>query len=106
MLFFAAKNTTGGGACVLKIRYWRKKRGWSLKALQEKTQIPFQTLSQYERGKADPPTQRLVCIAEALGIPVGALFPRRRQRLAGFGRRPHVVRQPLTRAEETSACQE
>ena len=92
---------------MLKIRYWRKKRGWSLKALQDKTQIPFQTLSQYERGTADPPTQRLVCIAEALEIPVGALFPRRRrgQRPAGFGRRPHLVRRQPTPEEEIIACQ-
>lgn len=92
---------------MLKIRYWRKKRGWSLKKLQMLTQIPFQTLSQYERGTADPPTQRLVIIAEALEIPVGSLFPRRRrgQRAGGFGRRPHLVRQTPTQEEETIACQ-
>jgi transcriptional regulator with XRE-family HTH domain len=92
---------------VLKIRYWRKKRGLALKALQAKTGIPYQTLSNYERGTADPPTERLVTIAEALEIPVGALFPRRRkgQRPAGFGRRPHLTRQRPTPHEEVMPCQ-
>lgn len=92
---------------MLKIRYWRKKRGLTLKVLQDKTGIPFQTLSNYERGTVDPPTERLLTIAEALDIAVGTLFPRRGkgQRPAGFGRRPHLKRQRPTRGEEVSACQ-
>lgn len=61
---------------MLRIRYWRTKRGLTLVQLQQLTNIPFQTLSLYERGKVDPPTYRLSAIARALNVSVTKILPR------------------------------
>jgi transcriptional regulator with XRE-family HTH domain len=60
---------------MLRIRYWRKRKGLSLKALSEKTGIPLKMLSKYELGTVDPPSSKLIPIAAGLGVPVGRLYP-------------------------------
>jgi transcriptional regulator with XRE-family HTH domain len=59
----------------LRIRYWRKQRGWTLKQLSARCGIPFQLLSDYEIGRIDPPSSKLQPIAQALGVQVGDFFP-------------------------------
>ena len=65
---------------MLRLRYWRLKRGLTLKELQALTYdvappgISYQQLSAYELGTASPSVQRLPILAEALGITVGQLF--------------------------------
>jgi serine-type D-Ala-D-Ala carboxypeptidase/endopeptidase len=73
---------------LLRIRYWRKVRGWTLKDLSTLTGIAFQTLSQYERGLTDPPSSKLLCLAQALGVEVGDLMPLDPPRLAKHDREP------------------
>lgn len=58
----------------LRIRYWRKLRGWTLKELSARCGIAFQLLSDYEIARIDPPSSKLEPIAEALGVQVGDLF--------------------------------
>lgn len=58
----------------LRIRYWRKQRGWTLKELSARCGIAFQLLSDYEIGRIDPPSSKLGLIAQALGVQVGDLF--------------------------------
>jgi serine-type D-Ala-D-Ala carboxypeptidase/endopeptidase len=76
---------------VLRIRYWRKVRGWTLKELSTYTGVAFQTLSQYERGMTDPPSSKLLCLAQALGVEVGDLMPLDPPRLAKHARQPEVI---------------
>lgn len=60
----------------LRIRYWRLKRGMTLKEVEKRSGISFQMLSAYERGEVDPPSSKLPRIAEALDVSVGQLFTR------------------------------
>ena len=58
----------------LRIRYWRKQRGWTLKELSARCGIAFQLLSDYEIGRIDAPSSKLGLIAQALGVQVGDFF--------------------------------
>lgn len=64
---------------MLRIRYWRLKRGLTLQQLDELTGIDYRLLSEYERGKVDPGASKLPAIATALGISVSQLYPRQRK---------------------------
>ncbi len=52
-----------------RIKAARKKRGMSQKELADKLGIPYQGISQYERGVRNPKTATLLRIAEALEVP-------------------------------------
>jgi transcriptional regulator with XRE-family HTH domain len=53
----------------------RKQQKLSLKALGEKTGLSLKLLSKYELGTVDPPSSKLRCIALALGVSIGTLYP-------------------------------
>lgn len=59
---------------MLRLRQVRKEQKLSLKALGEKTGLSLKLLSKYELGTVDPPSSKLLCIALALGVPIGTLY--------------------------------
>ncbi|WP_419214904.1 WO male-killing family protein Wmk [Wolbachia endosymbiont of Rhagoletis cingulata] len=61
-----------------KVRSWRLKRKCTLKDLVGKTGINYHTFLRYEQGTCGIPIERLKVIANALSIPIGNLFPRRK----------------------------
>ncbi|MFP3028768.1 MAG: helix-turn-helix domain-containing protein, partial [Wolbachia sp.] len=61
-----------------KVRSWRLKRGYTLKALADKTGIKYYTLLKYEQGVQGIPTEDLKRLADTFSIKAGALFPRRK----------------------------
>ena len=61
-----------------KVRSWRLKRGYTLKALADKTGINYYTLLKYEQGVQGIPTEDLKRLADAFSIKAGGLFPRRK----------------------------
>jgi transcriptional regulator with XRE-family HTH domain len=56
------------------IRSFREQRGWTLKELAEKAQLPFQTLSTYENGR-EPKINPARRVAKALKKPLDQVFP-------------------------------
>lgn len=52
----------------------RAKRGWTQATLAEAVGIDARSISRIERGSASASLPRLEAIADALGIPVDALF--------------------------------
>jgi len=64
-------KATGLGA---RVRELRKDRGLTLKALGHRAELSHPFLSQLERGLARPSVGSVERIAEALGVPVGALW--------------------------------
>ncbi|WP_264719191.1 WO male-killing family protein Wmk [Wolbachia endosymbiont (group A) of Lasioglossum morio] len=61
-----------------KIRSWRLKRGYTLKALADKTGIKYYTLLKYEQGVQGIPTKDIKRLADAFSTKAGTLFPRRK----------------------------
>ncbi len=60
------------------IRERRQEKGWTLRDLSSRLAISIASLSAIENDKAALDTQRLVLIADALGVRPDALFPRSR----------------------------
>ena len=52
----------------------RARRGWTQSALAEAVGIDARSISRIERGSASPSLPRLETIADALRVPVDALF--------------------------------
>jgi transcriptional regulator with XRE-family HTH domain len=67
---------------MLRIRALRKSQDLTLKQLAEKAGISLKLLSKYELGTVDPPSSKLVPIAEALGVSVGRLYSSPRKQTA------------------------
>ena len=57
-----------------RIRYYRKKKGYSMRQLQELTGIHHVSICRYETGKAMPSVKNLVRLSLALGCTVGELL--------------------------------
>ena len=58
-----------------KIREARKKLGLTQNALARRLGIPYQGISQYERGTRNPKLETLNRIADSLGVPLSQLLP-------------------------------
>jgi transcriptional regulator with XRE-family HTH domain len=72
----SVKDTAAGlGA---RVRELRHERGLTLKALGRRAGLSHPFLSQLERGLARPSVGSMERIAQALGVPVGALWAERR----------------------------
>ena len=54
---------------------WRKNKGIGQKALAELLGVDANTVSQWERGVANPRYDTLVLVCRVLHVPVSALFP-------------------------------
>lgn len=65
------RNTAQAG---LAIRAARLEKGLSLRELAARTGLPFSTLSKLENGKMGMTYDRLVLLAQALGVEIGKLF--------------------------------
>lgn len=56
------------------IRYWRKKRGYTMRKLAEASGVHHVSICKYETGKTVPSVRSLVRIASALGCSVEDLL--------------------------------
>lgn len=74
-----------------RIQEYRKKAGLNQEEFAEKMGVSRQAVSKWERDKAYPDLDRLVCICEILDVQVGELIygrvmsRRRRKRCPGMG---------------------
>lgn len=59
-----------------RLKYERKKHGWSQKYISEKTGIPSSNLSRYETGERKPDISTLVVLADFIGCSVDYLLGR------------------------------
>jgi repressor LexA len=57
-----------------KLRYYRKKLGWTLQELEEKSGIANPSISRYETGKVIPRRENLEKLAQALGVDISNLL--------------------------------
>ena len=57
-----------------QIRELRKRRGWTLKQLAERSGLSVSFLSQVERGLSSPSISSLSAVAEALEVPLSNFF--------------------------------
>ena len=74
---------------MLYLREWRLYRGFTLKRLEQVTQIDFRILSKYEHGTiTHPSTEKLAILADVLG---GDLFTPPPVRLADEPRSPVAI---------------
>src|SRR5579871_1872775 len=56
------------------VRRLRADRGWSLSALARRASISKSTLFSLEQGRGNPAIETLWALAQALSVPIGALF--------------------------------
>lgn len=74
----------------IALRAARSEQGLSLRALAERTGLPFSTLSKLENGKMSMTYDKLVRLAQGLGVDIGTLFnaaPVRVEAPGSLGRR-------------------
>lgn len=57
-----------------KIRYYRKKCGYSIRRLSELTGVHYVSICRYELGKTVPSIRNLIRLSEALGCSVSDLI--------------------------------
>jgi transcriptional regulator with XRE-family HTH domain len=57
------------------LRYWRERRGYSVRALAERAGVGFATVTRIENGRLSPTVAMLEKLAPALGITVRDFFP-------------------------------
>ncbi len=53
-----------------KLKYYRKRLGWTLRELEKKSGVAFNSISGYERNKVIPTRKTLEKLAQALGVPI------------------------------------
>ena len=64
----------------LLLQHWRKRRGLTLRALGEKSGVPYPSIQRIEAGLMSPTVATLDKLAAALDITVRELFPTERPR--------------------------
>src|SRR5262249_1734863 len=57
------------------VRYWRDRRGYSVRQLAERGRVGFSTVTRIENGRLSPTVAMLEKLATALGITVRDFFP-------------------------------
>jgi DNA-binding XRE family transcriptional regulator/quercetin dioxygenase-like cupin family protein len=62
------------GPLATNLRRWREQRGLSLSALARASNVAKSTISEIERGLANPSLETLWSLVQALNIPFAALF--------------------------------
>jgi transcriptional regulator with XRE-family HTH domain len=77
------------------LRYWRERRGYSLRGLAERARVGFATLHKIEQKQMSPTVDLLEKLARALKVSVRDLFP------AGWPSRRTVMKrkQPTRRRQ-------
>jgi transcriptional regulator with XRE-family HTH domain len=65
------------------LRYWRDKRGYSVRELAKRAGVGFVTVSRIENGRMSPTVDMLEKLAKALGIGVREFFPPRMTKSKG-----------------------
>lgn len=70
-----------------RLRSYRVGNGLSLRALSERSGVPFNTISRIERGQ-EPGIFDALALAEAMGVSLEALLRRDCTRCGGTGREP------------------
>ncbi len=75
--FYSILESRGGGSVKdlgSQIRELRKRRGWTLQRLSERSGLSVSFLSQVERGLSSLSISSLSAVAEALGVPLSEFF--------------------------------
>lgn len=63
----------------IKIKYYRKKLGWSQQKLAERAGVAYNVITRLEQGLSKQPTiQTIIKIADAFNISVDKLIGRKR----------------------------
>ena len=62
------------------LRYWRQRRGYSLRALGARAKVPFVTISRIENRHISPTVATLEKLAKALRISARDFFPASKRR--------------------------
>ncbi len=57
-----------------RIKYLRRSKRWSQEQLAERASIQRSYLADLERGYRNPSVRTLVKVANAIGVPISALF--------------------------------
>ena len=60
---------------LLRLRYWRERRGYSVRELAERAGVGFVTVSRIENDRMSPTVAMLEKLAAALRISVRDFFP-------------------------------
>ena len=63
------------GPMGLLLKDWRKRRGLTLRALGERSGVPYPSIQRIENGQISPTVATLEKLAAALDVPVRELFP-------------------------------
>jgi transcriptional regulator with XRE-family HTH domain len=58
-----------------RLRYWRERRGYSVRGLAERAGVGFATVTRIENGHLSPTVATLEKLAKGLGIRVRDFFP-------------------------------
>ncbi len=72
-----------------KIRLFRKRRGWTLKELSEKSGLAISTISKAERNQLSLTYDRFMSLIEALGLDVSDLFDSKKPKIGPDGMAIH-----------------
>ncbi len=59
---------------VVLLRYWRERRGYSVRELAKRARVGFVTISRIENGHLSPTVAMLEKLAKALGISARDFF--------------------------------
>lgn len=59
----------------IRLRYWRERRGYSVRELARRAGVGFVTVSRIENGRLSPTVAMLEKLAKALRISVRDFFP-------------------------------
>ena len=57
-----------------RVKYLRRSKRWSQEQLAERASIQRSYLADLERGHRNPSVRTLVKVANAIGVPISALF--------------------------------
>jgi XRE family transcriptional regulator, regulator of sulfur utilization len=68
---------------LILLRYWRERRGYSVRELARRAQVGYVSIVRIENGRTSPTVAMLEKLAPALGINVRDFFPSNRPRPTG-----------------------
>ena len=67
-----------------RIRFLRKKRGWSQEELGEHAALSYKFIGEIERGAVNPSLDTLLSISNALNVEIAKLFSNDQMRVLKF----------------------
>jgi len=73
---------------IIRLRYWRDRRGYSVRELARRARVTYVTVVRIENGHTSPTVDMLEKLAKALNVNVRDFFPSPTS--ARKGRRPNA----------------